>query len=362
MDRWKKRMLAVVCVGVVLGPLRIVLAVGREDPTARLRYLGARLEAHDGPGLAPGAPFDGEWWLVEHSFTIAAATNLAFRQPSEASRRREDIARWLELMLTLEVRAFDTARWKEDAFTALDGNHGHIGVLGHVGWAMGASCLVGNPPHALVPPLAEGLSRRLRRAEDSLLETYPGEVYVPDNLVAVAALALLRRCEGQGDDPEVRRFLARLDRFHRDPVNGLFVFSPGQPARGSGAAWTAYFLTFVDPALARDQFDRLFDGFGAFGGLAVREWPVGVDRPGDVDSGPLVFGLSASATGFAMAGPALGNDEGVARKLRLTAETVGVSWGGRFLFAPLVGDAIVLATSTATPWTDVFLSPPSARR
>jgi hypothetical protein len=352
----------VVCVGVALGPLRIVRAVDREDAIARLAYLGARLEAHDGPGLAPGAPFDGEWWLVEHSFTIAAATNLAFRHPSEAPKRREEIARWLDLMLTPEVRAFDTARWSEDAFTALDGTHGHVGVLGHVGWAMGASCLVGNAPHALVPRLAEGLSRRLQRAGDSLLETYPGEVYVPDNLVAAAALALLRRCEGRGDDPEVSRFLDRLNDSHRDPANGLFVFAPGQSARGSGAAWTAYFLSFVDPALAADQFDRLFDGFGAFGGVAVREWPVGTNRPGDVDSGPLLFGLSPSATGFAMAGPALRNDEAAARKLRLTAETVGVTWGGRFLLSPLVGDAIVLAASTATPWTDVFLSPPSARR
>ncbi|MER2561926.1 MAG: hypothetical protein ABTQ32_14455, partial [Myxococcaceae bacterium] len=49
------------------------------DDEERLAYLASRLDERSLPGLAPGAPFDGEWLLVEHSFSIAAATNLAFR-------------------------------------------------------------------------------------------------------------------------------------------------------------------------------------------------------------------------------------------------------------------------------------------
>jgi hypothetical protein len=122
-------------------------------------------------------------------------------------------------------------------------------------------------------------------------------------------------------------------------------------------------LSFVDEALARDQFARLLAVFGEplpFGALALREWPAGVAKDGDVDSGPLVFGLSPSATGFAMAGPAMLGDDERSRALLRTAEMVGVTVGSRYLLAPLVGDAIVLATSTATPWTDRFLSSPSA--
>ncbi|MDX2011443.1 MAG: hypothetical protein SFW67_14675, partial [Myxococcaceae bacterium] len=186
-----------------------------------------------------------------------------------------------------------------------------------------------------------------------------------DNLVAIAGLSLLRRWQGAPEDPEVRRFVERLERDHLDAETGLFVFAPGQPARGSGAAWTAYFLSFVHEGRAREQFERLFGVFGRelpFGALAVREWPAGVDRGGDVDSGPLVFGLSPSATGFAMAGPALTNDVERLSALRVTAETVGVTVNDRFLLSPLVGDAIALATSTATPWTDALVSSPSARK
>jgi hypothetical protein len=344
---------------VAVGPVRLVVALLTNEPVDRLAYLGARLEAHDGPGVAPGPPFDGEWWLVEHSFAIAAATNLAFRHPAQAPARRADVARWLELMLTPEVRAFDTAKWNEDALLALGGPRGHIGVLGHVGWALGAACLLGNPPHPLVGPMADALHARFAAAPDSLVETYPGERYVPDTLVALAGLALLRRCQGAPADLEVGRFLERLQRDHLDAETGLFVFAPGQPARGSGAAWTAYFLSFVDEARSRDQFDRLFRTFGQSlpaGALAVREWPAGVSSGGDVDSGPLVFGLSPSATGFAMAGPALAGDVDRARALGWTAEVVGVTLGDRYVMAPLVGDAIVLATSTATRWTDEFVS------
>jgi hypothetical protein len=197
------------------------------------------------------------------------------------------------------------------------------------------------------------VSRRF--AARDLVETYPGEVYVPDNVVAIAGLALLRRCLHEPPDRQVQAFLARLRARHLDATTGVFVFAPGQPGRGSGAAWTAYFLSFVDPALSRQQFDRLFEHFGVAlpgGALALREWPRGVERGGDVDSGPLVFGLSPSATGFALAGAALLDDEDRLRRLKRTAEAAGVSSGGRYLFAPLVGDAIVTATASATPWWD----------
>lgn len=84
---------------------------------------------------------------------------------------------------------------------------------------------------------------------------------------------------------------------------------------------------------------------------AFREYPRGVDGRGDVDSGPLVLGLSPSATGFALAGA----DPALRRGLLHTAELVGctVPWNGRhFLFGPLVGDAAVLAARTQRGLSD----------
>ncbi|MDP1922900.1 MAG: hypothetical protein Q8L14_42040 [Myxococcales bacterium] len=327
------------------------------DESQRLAYLGARLDARDVPGLAPGAPFDGEWLLVEHSFAVAAATNLAFRHPEQHEARRIDVKRWVESLLRADTRAFDTTKWNEDALTSLESAHGHVGFLGHLSWALGASCLLGNELPEVAVPLAAALARRFDASPSALLETYPGETYVPDNVVAIAGLSLLQRCRRD------TRHAATIDRFlnvmraeRLDPDTGVLVFAPGQMGRGSGAAWMAYFLTFIDEPFAREQFTALFREFGAplpFGAFAIREWPRGVERGGDVDSGPLVFGLSPSGTGFALAGPAFTNDDARLLAMLSTAELVGTSVGSarrRYLFSPLVGDAITLATRTATPW------------
>lgn len=327
------------------------------DDEERLAYLASRLDERSLPGLAPGAPFDGEWLLVEHSFSIAAATNLAFRHPEQANVRRAEVKRWVESMLKADVRAFDHSKWGEDALASLDGSHGHVGYLGHLSWALGASCLIGNEEHALAQPVARALRRRFDASPTALIETYPAETYVPDNVVAIAGLSLLDRCRGEPSSrATIARFLEVMRRERLDAKTGVLVFAPGQLGRGSGAAWMAYFLTFIDDDLARTQSAALFREFGVelpFGGFAIREWPRGVERGGDVDSGPLVFGLSPAATGFALAGAAYFRDTERLRQLHVPAEAVGTSIGfghRRYLLAPLVGDAIVLATRTAAPW------------
>ena len=79
-------------------------------------------------------------------------------------------------------------------------------------------------------------------------------------------------------------------------------------------------------------------------------------------SGPVVFGLSPAATGFAMGGAALWGDQTALKGLLRTAELVGgtVSFGGqrRYALAPLPGDAVILAARTMTRWDGRFVSRP----
>lgn len=113
-----------------------------------------------------------------------------------------------------------------------------------------------------------------------------------------------------------------------------------------------YFLSFVDDVGAR----RLNSAIGRqraslLGFAGIREYPVGFEGAGDVDSGPLLFGVSASASAFALAGARLYGDDGLSTQLLRTASLVGmpVEAGGRFSFATggAVGNAIVLAILTA---------------
>lgn len=353
----RRRLLKGLLLLVAVRVVACTVGLRASDADERLAYLASRLDERSLPGLAPGQPFDGEWLLVEHSFAIAAATNLAFRHPEQAPQRRAEVNRWVESMLKDDVRAFDRSQWREDAVSSLEGPHGHVGYLGHLSWALGASCLIGNDEHPLAQPIARALRARFDASPTALIETYPAETYVPDNVVAIAGLALLDRCRGEAAFRKtVARFLEVMRQERLDPKTGVLVFAPGQMGRGSGAGWMAYFLTFIDEDFARAQTSALFREFGVevpLGGLAIREWPRGVERGGDVDSGPLVFGLSPSATGFALAGAAFFSNTARLQQLLVPAEVVGTSVGvghRRYLFAPLVGDAIVLATRTATPW------------
>jgi hypothetical protein len=78
-----------------------------------------------------------------------------------------------------------------------------------------------------------------------------------------------------------------------------------------------------------------------------------------VDSGPVIFGLSTSATGFAFAGARLNKDIAFLNALSFTSEVAGFSFQyknrRRYLLSPLVGDAIMLGMKTATRWDDRFI-------
>jgi hypothetical protein len=98
--------------------------------------------------------------------------------------------------------------------------------------------------------------------------------------------------------------------------------------RGSYAAWTIYYLNWVDPNFAQDQYQLLKNNFAVrlpFGLATLREYPRGYDGPVDVDSGPVIFWLSTSGTGFMIAGARLSKDADYLQGLVTTAEFVGSS-------------------------------------
>ncbi len=88
--------------------------------------------------------------------------------------------------------------------------------------------------------------------------------------------------------------------------------------------------------------------------MGIREFPLGREGHGDVDSGPVIFELSTSGTGFALAGARYTKDTELLAGILYTSELAGftLQWGGQrwYLTAPLVGDAIMLAMKTVTPW------------
>lgn len=353
----------------------------REDLEARRAYLVARLLGSDRPGdgaLAPADPtFAGEWQLVALSMTAAAVTSLAFDEPRERGEALAVTAGLIDAALSPACRAFDARKWGEDPIEVLAAPGGHVGYLGHLHLMLAAWRLLGGEEPArieLAARIQDALIRRMRGSPSSYLETYPGETYTADNAVSVAALALHDDASGAARDPVIERWLEHTRRELLDPRTGLIVSgvdprgAPIGAGRGSWAGWCSFYLPFIDEALAADQYGKLRRHLAEpllFGAAGVREHARGVDGGGDVDSGPVVWGISPSGTGFAIAGARRARDVELLDGLLTTAELFGstVQWAGRrrYLLAPLVGDAILLAMKTAPPWDRRFLEPMQPR-
>ncbi len=328
--------------------------------------------------LAPKeTQFAGEWSIVTLSMTAIAAANIGFEYSATVPSDLELVTHCADLARRKESRAFDADRWGDDPIDAMNGPNAHIGYLGHLAIILEAHRLLGGKDPELValePKVIAALETKLKNAPRGVLPTYPNETYLADNAVVIAALALADIGRGahasgaatSGTGPRaalLAKTIAAWRASFVDKTTNVLVFGDGPHAvpRASGAALSAMMLEYVDEAFAKEQAAALaahFDDavFGLF--PAVCETP-SCEGAGDVDSGPLVRGASPSATGFAIALAKRAGDEERLARLLGTAEWAGItfSWSGkrRYLLAPLVGDAVVLAAKSARAWDVRYL-------
>lgn len=146
-----------------------------------------------------------------------------------------------------------------------------------------------------------------------------------------------------------------------DPASGFVIQRMGardgaahDAPRGSGTALAAYFAGFADRSVARRLAEGLFRHEATFFGFgAIREYAPGHAGHGDVDSGPVVLGVSVSATGFALA-PARAHGyresfDCIYRTTELFGAPVISGGRQRFLTGGPIGNALLLAMLTSGP-------------
>ena len=237
-----------------------------------------------------GERFRGEWAIGTYSMLVAALTNLSQLYPDTRGENLPVIEGLIDGALAAPLRAFDTSAWGGDALTTLATEQGHAGYLGHIAFMLGAHRFAGGDGRhdARLRAIAEALARRVALAKGTArcIETYPGEWYVMDNVVVMAALANADRALGADiGAAAVRAWLEAARGPLIDPATGLLAFQVGsrgdrrQGARGSGAGWDSFYLPFVDEGFAAAQFERLRSVLVArrVGFTGVLEYPPGVE-------------------------------------------------------------------------------------
>ena len=353
-------LLACSTLALALVTTRVGLVLGTtshpEDVTKQLAFLRGALD--DGAGHDMQALFP-EGYFFTHALTGLAWTDLA--ATGHADRQA----------------AITNARWALERLDEPDGTAPFdrdldppYGVF-HAGWSLllRAQLAALDPTAtdaadatiAQADGLAAAVERQLGSAESPFLTAYPGQSWPVDSVVAVAALRTADRATGGDHHELIERWRARAGR-HLDPRTGLLPHrtEPGTAAildgtRGTSQAIIQRLWPLIDPDGAPGAYERFRRQFVTTeaGLVGVREYPHGLDGPGDVDSGPLVLGVSASATAVMIGAARANGDPGLTEALRDEADVFGVplDWRGERRYAlgvVPVADAFV-AWASATP-------------
>lgn len=304
---------------------------------------------------------NAEWDFMGRTFLVLALADLALRDPAEQPRCLAAIDAVLDETRRLERtegQAFFLLGYARSSPWVVPPGRS-LFVDGEIALMEGARCLVADRPD-LRPDLRERAAAMQTQMERSPVlsgESYPDECWTFCNTVALAAMRMQDVLEGSDHRAFFRRWVetARARLVHAPTGLLISAYSVDgarvpQGPEGSSIWMAAHCLQVVDPAFARDQYQRARRELGAvvLGFGYAREWPASAQGPADVDSGPIVPGLeaSASSSGLALLGAASFGDReylgALVSSLELAAFPVREGETLRYAASNQVGDAVLL--------------------
>lgn len=279
--------------------------------------------------VAGSAPDRMQQLFPEGEVFTVGLTTLATARAAEGSSGAE------RARLTEEVTAGVT---RLEASDVVDG-YGQAGGLEHgvfvAGWQLhGRIALARLTQEPRDREAAVTAARRILTASElsdrPFLESYPSQIWPVDTIVAMAAVADVNREIGVPHADEVlARWSARARAHSSDDLLPHQLDPAGQVLdgpRGSSGALALSFLPSIDADWSRAawaEFQRRFVT-RTLGAVGIREFTQGSHRDGDVDSGPLLCGVSLSASAVGVAAARANGDSELATHLVRQAEIAGV--------------------------------------
>jgi hypothetical protein len=235
----------------------------------------------------------------------ASLVNISHLYPETREENIQHIDSLISIVMSPELRHYDTMRWGEEPLESLNGDNSHISYLSHLAWMMcGYKEMGGGDKYDnLLARLCETMNRRLCQSRGFNLPTYPNEpIYIPDMLVAIVALDKYADLSGGTYRSTVYRWVERAKRDWLDEDTGLLVSFLNEDGtklyhasvRGSYSALNCYYLTLIDEEFAREQYGRLKTLFWKDGFVdGLKEyWDRTCWLGMDIDAGPILLELS----------------------------------------------------------------------
>lgn len=308
-----------------------------------------------------GKYYAGQWAIYSCSMLTAALYNISRIYPEEKEQNIQRIERLIDIVLSPELREYDTNAWKEDALLSLSGKKSHMTYLSILSWMiLNYKKAGGGSRHdKLLHSCCEAMHRRMLMSDDLNLLSFPRTpIFLPDMLVAIVALKQYCILYDGKYSTTVDAWLNKAKTISRHKSTGLLKSklptkknTKRRTLRGSYSALNCYYLSLIDPEFAESQYYSLVKAFYSddsediFGG--IHEYLQ--KRPRfklDVDAGPIVFGLSASGTAFAIGAATFFNDWKTRSKLLHTAEIAGQTVKRKHTRHYRLGELVIVGEAT----------------
>ena len=197
------------------------------------------------------------------------------------------------------------------------------------------------------------IAKAVAESKTPFLESYVYATWPADMVVLMASLAQHDRLFRPQYGSVMKNWLRQVDK--KTDQLGLIPHSvhpytgkPLEAARGSSQSLILNFLIEIDSNYAHRHFERYKKAFltRRTGLPGIREYPKGTLGFGDVDSGPVIFGVGGAASIVGQRTMALYGEADVAIGLRNSIEAFGLGWHWgkkkRYLFGALpIADAFI---------------------
>ncbi|MEM9194799.1 MAG: hypothetical protein AAGF12_36815 [Myxococcota bacterium] len=355
-------------VGLWLGLARFFFPPLGDSDTDALERTQLRVFSGDAADRAELRETNPEWDFMGRTFGVLALANRALdAEDTSAHLAAMDSA--IDDTLALEAEYGPThflmSYWRRAPFRAGDGRVESVFVDGEIALMLAARQLIEEKPayEVLLRERVERIRASMEAGPARSAESYPNECWTFCNTTALLALVMADETLGTDHRPFAIQWIRYAKEHLTDPETGLLISSytyEGEALdgpEGSSIWMSAHNLAAIDPEFAADQYHRarthLGKEFLGFGWAA--EWPESWPNHADVDSGPVIPILDASAgsSGLALLGAATFGDDGyelaLQRSLRIGAFPQQQDGELRFTAAGSVGDAVVFYAQTVGP-------------
>ena len=177
----------------------------------------------------------------------------------------------------------------------------------------------------------DSIHSALKNSATPYLQSYVNQSWPADMFVAMASLSDHDKLFGRKYFSSLKNW-TQLVKTLLDPETGMIPFESDpltgksrEGSRGSSSSLVLKMAAEIDRIFTNEQYGLFREKFvtTTFGLPSVREYPIGKSGDGDIDSGPVIFGVGFSATINSIGTIAAMNDHDLSNQLYKTVNAFG---------------------------------------